>query len=68
MMVETIRPTISERDIVTNLAKHGTNPLDMTVASMMTQTVKKTVHPRNYWWPNRKIQFIGICVNQRTNY
>ena len=40
MMVETIRPTISERDIVTNLAKHGTNPLDMPVASMMTQTVK----------------------------
>ncbi|MDE0813293.1 MAG: hypothetical protein OSB46_04745 [Alphaproteobacteria bacterium] len=39
-MVETIRPTISERDIVTNLAKHGTNPLDMPVASMMTQTVK----------------------------
>ena len=39
-MVETIRATISERDIVTNLAKHGTNLLDMPVASMMTQTFK----------------------------
>jgi hypothetical protein len=39
MVVETIRATISKQNIVTNLAKHGTNLLDMPVASMMTQTV-----------------------------
>ena len=40
METETIRGIISERDIVTNLAKHGASLLDMLVASMMTQTVK----------------------------
>ena len=46
MEAETIRGIISERDIVTNLAKHGASLLDMLVASMMTQP-SKPVHPRN---------------------
>ena len=68
MVVETIRATISEQNIVTNLAKHGARLLDMLVASMMTQTVK-TCSPQESitdvmeTMTKRRIQHIPVINN-----
>lgn len=67
---ETIRGIISERDIVTGLAKHGASLLDMPVSSMMTQTVK-TCSPQESvtdvmeMMTNRRIRHIPVIQNDK---
>lgn len=67
---ETIRGIISERDIVTGLAKHGACLLDLPVASMMTQTVK-TCSPSDMItdvmeiMTNRRIRHVPVMNNEK---
>jgi CBS domain-containing protein len=67
---ETIRGIISERDIVTGLAKHGASLLDMPVSSMMTQTVKtcsphESVTDVMEMMTNRRIRHIPVINNDK---
>ena len=67
---KTILGIISERDIVTGLAKHGASLLDMSVAAIMTQTVR-TCAPSDSvtdvmaMMTNRRIRHVPVTENDK---
>ncbi|MBL4720739.1 MAG: CBS domain-containing protein [Alphaproteobacteria bacterium] len=67
---KTILGIISERDIVTGLAKHGASLLDMSVAAIMTQTVR-TCAPSDSvtdvmaMMTNRRIRHVPVTENNQ---